>query len=108
MGTYSSGEHATAICDRCGFMVPYTDIRPEWTGLRVCSECWEPKHPQLEPTRKDLTDPKPLRHPRPDPHPQDPVNPDELLETLKPSSAGQGDQSFPEYEPTPTPIGSSS
>lgn len=89
MGKFATGKHSSAICDRCGFSVPYREIRAEWTGLRVCGECWEKKHPQLEPTKKDLSDPKPLRHPRPDTH-QEPINPAELLENIKPSTAGQG------------------
>lgn len=41
-----------AICDRCGRKFPASKLRREWTGLRVChgvstSDCWEPKHPQL-------------------------------------------------------------
>ena len=33
-------------CHRCGFWYPSTEIRQEWTGLSVCSKCWEPRHPQ--------------------------------------------------------------
>ena len=31
---------------RCGFNHRNTDLKLEWTGLRVCRECWEPRHPQ--------------------------------------------------------------
>lgn len=34
-------------CQRCGFTFPSSKIKKEWTGLHVCSSCWEPKHPQL-------------------------------------------------------------
>lgn len=34
-------------CQRCGFTFPSSKIIQEWTGLRVCRDCWEPKHPQL-------------------------------------------------------------
>ena len=61
---YASGKYAVAICDRCGFRYQYTQLKKEWTGFRVCSECYEPKHPQLEPPRH-LADPEALRHPRP-------------------------------------------
>lgn len=37
-----------AICQRCGFKVRLSTIRPEWTGLRVCRKCWDPRHPQLD------------------------------------------------------------
>lgn len=35
-----------AICDRCGFKKKATELRDEWTGLKVCADCWEPQHPQ--------------------------------------------------------------
>lgn len=62
---FASGKHSLAICDRCGFRFKYTQLQKEWTGFRVCSECFEPKHPQLEPVRH-RADPQALRHPRPD------------------------------------------
>lgn len=34
------------ICDRCGFEFKNDELRKEWTGLMVCSKCWEPRHPQ--------------------------------------------------------------
>lgn len=34
-------------CDRCGFKYRQSQLRKEWTGLRVCATCFEPKHPQL-------------------------------------------------------------
>lgn len=37
---------ANAICDRCGFKMKLHALRKEWTGLKVCSKCWEPRHPQ--------------------------------------------------------------
>jgi hypothetical protein len=38
-------------CDRCGHDFKSTQLRLEWTGLRVCSgagsnDCWEERHPQ--------------------------------------------------------------
>lgn len=35
-----------AICDRCGFEFWFDQLRKEWTGLMVCSSCWDPRHPQ--------------------------------------------------------------
>jgi|TARA_R100000406_G_scaffold72579_2_gene52889 hypothetical protein len=61
---FASGKYAIAICDRCGFEYKYTSLRKEWTGFRVCTECYEPKHPQLEPPR-NVSDPQGLRFPRP-------------------------------------------
>ena len=46
---YAIGKKALGICDRCGREVAYLRLRKEWKGTKVCSECFEPKHPQLEP-----------------------------------------------------------
>lgn len=35
-----------AQCDRCGFTYYASELRKEWTNLRVCSECYEPRNPQ--------------------------------------------------------------
>jgi hypothetical protein len=61
---YAQGKYARAICDRCGFDVPYSELRKEWTGFKVCGECYEPKSPQLEPSHH-VTDPESLYQPRP-------------------------------------------
>ena len=62
---FASGKHALAICDRCGFRAKYTEIREEWNGSRVCPECFETKHPQLE-APKVRADAEALRNARPD------------------------------------------
>lgn len=43
------------VCDRCGLQYKNTELRDEWTGLKVCSPCWEPRHPQtlLRPPAED-------------------------------------------------------
>ena len=46
---FASGKKALAICDRCGMQYPYLSIKEEWNGSRVCRECYETKHPQLDP-----------------------------------------------------------
>ena len=61
---YALGTHARAICDRCGFNYPYLELKKEWTGFKVCEECYEIKHPQLEPAHHKA-DPEALREPRP-------------------------------------------
>lgn len=33
-------------CPRCSFVIYASDARKEWTGLYVCPECWDPRHPQ--------------------------------------------------------------
>lgn len=87
MSKYASGRTSVAVCDRCGFVFPYADLRREWTGLRVCADCFDPKHPSLTPKRHDLSDPKPLRNPRPDsPYPA--YNPADDIENFFPSTSG--------------------
>lgn len=34
------------LCDRCGLQFKNTALRDEWTGLKVCKDCWETRHPQ--------------------------------------------------------------
>ena len=62
---FAQGKHSYGVCDRCGFRVRYTKMQMEWTGFKVCSECYEPKHPQLEPPHK-VSDPEGLRQARPE------------------------------------------
>lgn len=31
------------ICDRCGFRVPRSQLRKEWTGLMVCRADYDPR-----------------------------------------------------------------
>jgi len=54
-----------AICDRCGLKFKSNQLRLEWDGLRVCDDCWEPRHPQ-ELTRP-IPDQPALPWTRPDP-----------------------------------------
>jgi hypothetical protein len=41
------------------------DLKKEWTGFKVCQECYEPKHPQLEPKR-GINEPIAVYEPRPE------------------------------------------
>ena len=49
MGNTATGKKALAICDRCGQQYKFHQLRKEWNGLMTCPECYEPKHPQLDP-----------------------------------------------------------
>lgn len=62
---FAVGKYSQAICDRCGQQYDYLDLRKEWNGLLVCPECYEPKHPQLDPPYH-APDPEALKNPRPD------------------------------------------
>ena len=62
--TFANGNRSLAICDRCGQQYKYLQLRKEWNGLFTCPECFEPKHPQLDPGYHPA-DPIALRDPRP-------------------------------------------
>ena len=62
---FATGQYALALCDRCGQQYDYISLRQEWNGLRVCPDCFEEKHPQLEPHPVPF-EPEALRDPRPD------------------------------------------
>lgn len=36
-------------CERCDFRYPLIRIRTEWSGLRVCPDCFDPRPPELSP-----------------------------------------------------------
>jgi hypothetical protein len=61
----ASGKYAFGICDYCGFRFPYTQLRKNWRGFKVCADDYEPKEPQLEPLRF-VPDAEALDQPRPD------------------------------------------
>jgi hypothetical protein len=62
---YASGKFAIALCDQCGQRFKLNTLKKEWTGFKVCDECYEPKHPQLEPKR-NINEPQALFQPRPE------------------------------------------
>jgi|TARA_R110002124_G_scaffold8160_6_gene44573 hypothetical protein len=64
-GLYATGKRSKGICDRCGQQYDYLSLRKEWTGFKVCSECYEPKAPQLQP-HAPPPDPQALKDPRVD------------------------------------------
>lgn len=65
MGVFASGKYALAICDRCGQQYDFSQLRKEWNGLMTCPECWEPKHPQLDPKNNRSGDAQALPWARP-------------------------------------------
>ena len=64
MAKFAIGKQSQAICDRCGFQYDYLQLKKEWTGFKTCIECWETKHPQLDPIYPP-TEPQALYEPRP-------------------------------------------
>jgi hypothetical protein len=51
MSNFSKGKYAKAISDRSGMEFPYQEMVTEWNGSFVHVSEFEPKQPQLEPTR---------------------------------------------------------
>lgn len=43
---YAKPGGAWGICDRCGFKYRLSDMKKEWTGLMVCREDYDIRHPQ--------------------------------------------------------------
>lgn len=62
---WASGKFAIALCDQCGQRFKLNALIKDWKGFKVCRECYEPKHPQLEPKRT-ITEPQALYQPRPE------------------------------------------
>ena len=62
---FASGKFAIALCDQCGQRFKLNTLIKDWKGFKVCPECYEPKHPQLEPKRT-ITEPQALYQPRPE------------------------------------------
>ena len=68
---FASGKNAIAQCDRCNFRFPLKDlttitVKTKNINLLVCSECWDPDHPQLQLGMYPVSDPQAVRNPRPD------------------------------------------
>jgi hypothetical protein len=36
---------------RCGFKYRLNELKKEWTGLRVCKPCFDPRPAELKPPR---------------------------------------------------------
>lgn len=68
---YASGKHSIAECDRCGFRYKLKELRKltiktKQVSIKVCKNCWEPDHPQLQLGMYPVNDPQAVREPRKD------------------------------------------
>ncbi len=68
---FTAGNKAIAECDRCGIRVKLKDlkklvIKTKQVAIKVCNECWEEDHPQLQLGMYPVSDPQAVRDPRPD------------------------------------------
>lgn len=59
---------AKGVCDRCGFVVPHSTLRKEWTNLMVCPPCFDRRPPDTRPPRL-RPEGLPVRDARPEPEP---------------------------------------
>lgn len=65
MAIYASGKNAIGMCQQCGFVYKYQQLRKDgYTKLLVCSTCYDIKHPAEQPVR--LSEGIALRRPAPD------------------------------------------
>lgn len=68
---FASGKYAIAQCDRCDQRFKLKDLRIQTLKtkpyrIKVCKECWDPDHPQLQLGMYPVNDPQAVRDPRPD------------------------------------------
>lgn len=68
---YASGKYSIAECDRCGQRYKLKELRKltiktKQVSIKVCSECWEADHPQLQLGMYPVYDPQAVMEPRPD------------------------------------------
>ena len=68
---YASGKHSIAECDRCGQRFKLKELKIQTVKtkpykVKVCKECWDPDHPQLQLGMYPVNDPQAVRDPRPD------------------------------------------
>lgn len=92
MAGYATGKYSLAICDQCGQRFMLSELKKEWTGFKVCQECYEPKHPQLEPKR-GINEPIAVYDPRP-----------EKMSTVRVSVWQGGDSTIASVGMRPAPV----
>jgi len=68
---FASGKYSIAMCDRCGQQFKLKKLKQEIIKtklfqLKVCEECWDPDHPQLQLGMYPVDDPQGVREPRKD------------------------------------------
>jgi len=68
---FASAKFSIAECDRCGFRFKLTQlktlvIKTKNVNIKVCPECWEQDHPQLQLGMYPVEDAIGVRNPRPD------------------------------------------
>jgi hypothetical protein len=68
---YTVGRRSFGFCDRCSFRYKLAQlkkltIKTQNVNIKVCPECWEADHPQLQLGMYPVQDPQAIEDPRPD------------------------------------------
>jgi hypothetical protein len=92
---FATGKFSFGLCDYCGQRYPFSVLRKNWRGFKVCPEDYEPKEPQLEPL-KYRGDAIALLEPRPD-----------RVEPMQVYVGIPGDTLFTSVGMMPAPVGNS-
>ncbi len=97
---FASGKFSIAECDRCGQrfklkQLKFEVIKTKLYQLKVCSECWDPDHPQLQLGMYPVDDPQAVRQPRPDLSYQSSGMTGLLVDSVNPSDYTQQGQGTP-------------
>ena len=56
MGRFSKGRNALMLSDRSGAAFPYKEMVQEWNGAWVHNSEYEPKQPQIDPTKMSVVE----------------------------------------------------
>jgi len=96
---FASGKYAIAECDRCAGRYMLKELRTQTVKTRpfkikVCHECWDPDHPQLQLGMYPVDDPQAVREPRPDVSYQ--VSGNNGVQSVDTGGTGQSGFGYPE------------
>ena len=61
---FAAGKRTWGICDTCGQRYRLKTLKEQWDGFKACDQCFDTKHPQLDPPPIG-TDPEAVLGPRP-------------------------------------------
>ena len=68
---YASAKYSISQCDRCNFRFKLSELRTQTLKtkpykIKVCKDCFDPDHPQLQLGMYPVLDAQAVREPRPD------------------------------------------
>lgn len=84
---YEPGNH-WMVCDKCGCAIRADDAKQEWTGLWVCPDDWEVRHPQdfVRGRYDEIAASEPVRPDPPDEFVDRPAYPDDGENDIPPGT----------------------